>query len=79
MSDKLTIRNCKFAFKCSAKWDELQETEDDSIKFCDDCQKEVFFCENDDDLVAQVRLNRCVAILKPGSNERLLGDVIYTN
>ncbi len=77
MSDKLTIRNCKFAFKCSAKWDELQETEDDSIKFCDDCQKEVFFCENDDDLVAQVRLNRCVAILKPNAKEFILGDVEY--
>ena len=77
MSDKLTIRNCKFAFKCSAKWDDLQETADEYIKFCDDCQKEVFFCENDDDLVAQVHLNRCVAILKPNTKEMFLGDIEY--
>ncbi len=77
MSDRLTIRNCKFAFKCSARWDDLQETEDEYIKFCDDCQKEEFFCGNDDDLVAQVRLNRCVAILKPNTKEMILGDIQY--
>lgn len=77
MSDKLTIRNCKFAFKCSARWDDLQETADEYIKFCDDCQKEVFFCESDDELVAQVRLNRCVAILKPNTREMILGDIQY--
>ena len=78
MSDKLTIRNCKFAYRCSAKWDNLQETDDDDIRFCNDCQKEVFFCDSDDTLITFVKLNRCVAILKPKSTERLLGDVQYS-
>ncbi len=74
MSDQ-TIRNCIFAFKCSAIWEELDETVDDSIRFCQDCQKEVHYCANDDELVAAVRLNRCVAIDKePGL--RLLGNVV---
>ena len=77
MSNKLTIRNCKFAYKCNAKWDDLQDTEDDEVKFCDDCQKEVFFCGSDDELIAQVHLNRCVAILKPNAKEFILGDIEY--
>jgi hypothetical protein len=43
MADKLTIRNCRFAYKCSAKWEDLQETGDEFIRFCDDCEKEVYF------------------------------------
>lgn len=77
MPEKLTIRNCKFAYKCTAKWDNLQETEDESIRFCDECQKEVFFCDSDDTLVSLVKLNRCIAILKPNSKEYLLGDIEY--
>jgi hypothetical protein len=77
MSDKLTIRNCRFAYKCSAKWEDLQETGDEFIRFCDDCEKEVYFCDSDDTLVSLVRLNRCIAILKPGSREFLLGDIEY--
>lgn len=70
----LTIRNCVFAFKCAAVWDELEDTADESIKFCQDCQKEVHYCADDDELVVAVRLNRCVAIEKePGY--RMLGDI----
>lgn len=62
--DPLTIRNCTFAFKCTAKWDELAETHDDKIHFCGECQKEVHLCEDDEELVEAVRLNRCVAIYR---------------
>jgi hypothetical protein len=75
MSD-LTIRNCLFSFKCTAIWEELEDTSEESIRFCQDCQKEVHYCANDDELVSAVRLNRCVAIEKePGL--RLLGSVKY--
>ena len=62
--DELTIRNCVFAFKCTAKWDELMPTDDDKVHFCNECQKEVYLCEDDDELVKLVRLNRCVAIYR---------------
>ena len=38
--DDYTIRNCVFAFKCTAKWDDLNPTDDDKIHFCNECQKE---------------------------------------
>jgi hypothetical protein len=75
----LAIRNCIFAFKCTAKWEELTPTDDYKINFCQDCQKEVHLCEDDDELVAAVRLNRCVAIFREdeiGRGRMLLGDAI---
>lgn len=73
--DDFTIRNCVFAFKCTAKWDDLMPTDDDKVHFCNECQKEVHLCEDDDELLASVRLNRCIAIYRQyGVSE--LGDVI---
>ena len=66
MSD-MTIRNCVFAFKCTAKWEDMRVVNEDQIRvievrFCDSCQKEVYFCDDDDELARNVRLNRCIAI-----------------
>ena len=72
--DDLTIRNCVFAFKCTAKWSELTPTDDDKISFCQDCQKEVHLCEDDDELVRSVRLNRCIAIYREGG--MVMGDLV---
>lgn len=62
--DGISIRNCRFAFKCEAKWDDLSETEDEDVRFCNSCEKEVYFCINDDELARAVRLNRCVAFVR---------------
>lgn len=76
MSSKLTIRNCTFAFKCNANWDELEDTTNEDVKLCHNCEKEVYFCNDDEDLARNVRLNRCVAFYRFGaSNQVYLGDV----
>ena len=72
--EDLTIRNCIFAFKCTAKWSDLTPTDDDKINFCHDCQKEVHLCEDDDELAKSVRLNRCVAIYRDGG--MVMGDLV---
>ena len=72
------IRNCRFAFKCEQKWDDLNETRDDDIRFCKDCQREVYLSLDEESLVENIRLNRCVA-LDDGDSSRLLGHVIYTS
>lgn len=74
MNDGLTIRNCFFSFKCTAKWNELTPTDDDNINFCENCQKEVHLCEDDEALIKSVRLNRCIAIYREGS--LILGDLV---
>ena len=75
MSD-LTIRNCVFSFKCSAVWEQLEDTDSETVRFCQDCQREVHYCDTDDELVTAVKLNRCVAFEKEPGN-RLLGSVVY--
>ena len=62
MSENIIIRNCTFAFKCEAKWDCLEMLEFDNIRFCNICQKEVHFCDDDDELIQNIHLNRCIAI-----------------
>lgn len=57
-----TLRNCPFAFRCTKKWEELQVTEVQGQKFCDDCQQIVYLCMNDRELNEAILRNRCVAI-----------------
>jgi hypothetical protein len=72
--DEFTIRNCVFAFKCTAKWDDLTPTDDDKVHFCNGCQKEVHLCEDDEELAKSVRLNRCIAIYR--EEGLMMGDVV---
>ncbi len=73
LDDNTTIRNCIFAVKCSMKWDDLCDTENHEIRFCHNCQKEVFFCDTDEKIVDAIKKNKCVSIISPYSMELLLG------
>lgn len=57
----VTLRNCTFAYKCTKQWEKLEETDQKSIRFCCDCQNEVHYCEDDQELLKSIKLNRCVA------------------
>lgn len=57
-----SIRNCTFAYRCDRQWSKLKKTRDPDVRYCGDCQREVFFCHTDAALVEAIALNRCVAI-----------------
>jgi len=59
---KTAIRNCTFAYRCDQKWEELKETEQATVRFCDACKQEVFFCDTNDQLADAIKHNLCVAI-----------------
>lgn len=61
---KILIRNCQFAFKCDAVWEDLEKKRGTKARFCSQCNKQVYLCENDADLYRNVIKNRCVAIEK---------------
>lgn len=73
-SSHLTIRNCVFSFKCEARWEDMESdfSEDfvnsENVRFCTKCQKEVHLSLTDEELVRNVRLNRCVAITRIENN-----------
>jgi hypothetical protein len=80
MTDKhQAIRNCVFSFQCKAKWENLEEIGEDSmgseIRFCTSCQREVYFCEDDQSLIRNIRLNRCIAIQRHPFEIVEVGDV----
>jgi hypothetical protein len=59
---RTAIRNCTFAYKCDKKWDELVATLNPNERYCGTCEKNVYFCETNDDFAAAILLNRCVAV-----------------
>lgn len=61
----LQIRNCEFAFRCNAKWEDLSPTGRANIRFCNECEKDVRRCETDEELIKAIRSNLCVAISAP--------------
>jgi hypothetical protein len=54
------IRNCIWGYKCQAFCSSLSRTADDSIRFCGECEKEVYYCNSPEDLQDAIALNRCV-------------------
>jgi hypothetical protein len=43
---------------------DMDDDDNENIKFCSDCQKEVYLCETDEDLARNIKLNRCISISK---------------
>ena len=71
--ETLTIRNCKFSYKCNKNWFELFDTKEKHIKFCSTCQHEVFYCRNDEELLEAIKINKCVCIETPYMKGHMLG------
>lgn len=74
-----SIRNCKFAFRCNRRWADLLATRNPDIKFCVECQQEVFFCLADADLAEAIARNRCLVIhvenhLEPAMRHAIMGS-----
>ena len=58
----IDIRNCSFGFKCTQKWENLLKRKEKNIKYCHDCEKEVYLIETNTELMHAIKFNHCVAI-----------------
>ena len=58
----IDIRNCSFGFECHQRWDELLKRKEKNIKYCHECEKEVYLIETDAELMHAIKFNHCVAI-----------------
>ena len=45
------IRNCKLAYECPLLWENLQETKDPAIRFCNKCKENVVHVKNAKELM----------------------------
>ena len=59
-----TLRNieCTFEFKCDKQWDDLETQDASNIKFCKQCQKDVYLCKTQEELDHARSLGRCISI-----------------
>ena len=58
----IDIRNCSFGFKCNQKWEDLIKRKEKNIKYCLECEKEVYLIETNTELMHSIKFNHCVAI-----------------
>jgi hypothetical protein len=55
----------------------LQTTENEGIRFCNKCEKQVFHCDNDKQLASHREARHCVAFFVKVNNieEEWMGDI----
>jgi uncharacterized protein (TIGR02996 family) len=63
--DQTRVENCngpRFAFQCDKRWEDLGRTEDDLIRFCDDCRQNVYHCGSVEEANRHAQQGHCVAV-----------------
>ena len=58
------VKDCppRFQFRCPQRWFNLSPTEDGNVRFCGECQRNVYLCRNVDEWRLHAGQGRCVAI-----------------
>ena len=63
MPDLLEIENCPLDYVCAKTWDDLAETNEQNVRFCTQCNHEVYFCETMEEFDKRAAAGECVAYL----------------
>ena len=58
----IDIRNCHFGFECNQRWENLLKRKEKNIKYCHECEKEVYLIDTNEELMGAIKFNHCVAI-----------------
>ena len=61
---KLPIEECglRFRFRCPKQWEALQPTDRASVRFCTECEQNVYYCDSIQRARAHARQGHCVAV-----------------
>lgn len=59
---RIEVRDCAFSFKCPKSWDSLQTTENENVRYCNECKEHVWFCKTTKALRYASSKGRCVAV-----------------
>ena len=51
-----------FHFKCPRKWRDLKDTEDENVRFCDECSRNVHYCRNQSEVDERSKTGDCIAV-----------------
>jgi len=66
-----TVRNCnvRIAEPCPKQWEHLDVTNDESVRHCASCGKDVHYCRTDEQTIAHAKAGHCIARLAPDKAE----------
>ena len=65
-----------WAFRCNQRWEGLQLTEDQRIRYCQHCKQCVYLCDSLDEISQHSRKGHCVAFAdSEGDEVQYLGEV----
>jgi hypothetical protein len=51
-----------FSFQCPKRWEQLRPTEDEAVRFCDQCRRQVFFCTSLEVAQTHAAVGDCIAV-----------------
>jgi uncharacterized protein (TIGR02996 family) len=62
--DRPRVENCddQFAFKCPKQWENLRATDEPTVRHCEACQKDVYYCNTTREAYDHAQKGDCVAI-----------------
>jgi hypothetical protein len=71
MNTERTIRNCERTFRkvCPRSWDDLESTDDNSVRHCSHCERNVFYCTTDAETINHAIAGHCIAREIPTTDE----------
>jgi len=73
------IQKCPLRYRCPRLWNELEETEVDSVRFCNECERDVFLCLTEESYQKAIEQGLCVALQSEVEEELVLGmpETVY--
>ena len=71
MSNNIEIKNC-FQFVCPENWNNFEKTDDENVRFCGSCEKQVFKA-TDEETPIDLLMSICNLILGFRSYELKIG------
>ena len=70
------IFGCELKFSCPMEWGELDRTNNDSVKFCQECEKNVYRVRTREETIIQAKQGQCVAYIPDDSEGPLEGTLL---
>ena len=69
------ITNCEFTYKCPLDWNSFDETDEDSVRFCNECSKKVFRIFSPHDLYEHALKGDCVVLDESAFSITVMGMI----
>lgn len=69
-----TLSQELFAYPCNKRWDSLQNTDNQDVKYCNECRKNVYLVSDEKELKRRQELKQCIHFRPKISFEGVVGQ-----